>query len=95
MYTPPPLSVPIVSILIGYGINILILAMFVRAIASWFQMDERFAVIRFLARMTDPFIVPVRRVVGQIGFLDLSFLIAWFGLFIIRLLLLQSLPPGW
>ncbi|GLV58616.1 hypothetical protein KDH_54460 [Dictyobacter sp. S3.2.2.5] len=95
MYTPPPLPVPIASIVIGYGINILILAMFVRAIASWFQMDDRFAFIRFLSRMTDPFIVPVRRVVGQIGFLDLSFLIAWFGLFIVRLLLLQSLPPGW
>jgi len=95
MYTPPSLPVPIFSILIGYGINILILAMLVRAIASWFHMDERYAFIRFLARLTDPFIVPARRIVGQVGVFDLSFFVAWFGLFILQILLLQALPVNW
>lgn len=81
--------------LITYGIGFIILAMLIRAIASWFGIDERFAFIRFLARITDPFIDPIRRYVKPIAFLDLSFLIAWFMLSIVQILLLQALPIGW
>lgn len=95
MYTPPPLPVPIFSWLINYGISFLILAMLIRAIASMFRMDERYAFIRFLARLTDPFIEPARRVIGQTWVLDLSFLVTWFMLMIVQRLLLQALPFGW
>lgn len=77
------------------GIGLIIVAMVVRFIASWFQIDERFAFIRFLAYITDPFIVPVRRIVKPVWMIDLSFLIAWFLLGILQLLLLQALPAGW
>lgn len=80
---------------ISYGIDFIILAMLVRAIASWFGMGERFAFIRFLARMTDPFIDPVRRLVRPAGVFDLSFLVAWFMLLTMQILLIQALPPGW
>jgi YggT family protein len=92
MYTPP---VPIVSDLVQVVIGVLILAMLIRAIASWFNLDERYAFIRVLARVTDPFIMPIRRVIGQVWVLDLSFFVAWFLLFILESLLRQSLPPGW
>ncbi|GCE19392.1 YggT family protein [Dictyobacter kobayashii] len=97
MYTPPPLPFPIFSVLIKYGIGFLVLAMLVRAIASWFHIDERYAIIRFLARLTDPFIVPARRIVGRVGALnlDLSFFVTWFALIVIQTLLLQSMPYGW
>ncbi|MBV9229659.1 MAG: YggT family protein [Chloroflexi bacterium] len=95
MFAAPPLPFPIVSVLVRYGIGFLILAMFVRAIASWFRIDERYAIIRFLARLTDPFITPVRRVVRPVGVIDLSFFIAWFMLSTIQILLLQALPQGW
>jgi YggT family protein len=81
--------------LVAYGIGFLILAMLVRAIASWFRIDERFAIIRFLARVTDPFIQPTRRLVPPVGLLDFSFFITWFLLQTLQLLLLQSLPVGW
>jgi uncharacterized protein YggT (Ycf19 family) len=45
--------------------------------------------------VTDPFIEPLRRVVGQIGVLDFSFILAWFMLMTLEVLLLQSLPSGW
>ena len=89
----PP--VPIVSFLVKYGIGVLILAMLVRAIASWFRLDERYAFIRFLARITDPFIAPVRRIVRPVGVIDLSFIVAWFLLVVLQQLLLQALPLGW
>lgn len=81
--------------IIKYGIGLLIIALLVRVFASWFGADERFAFIRFLARITDPFIVPIRRIVRPVGVMDLSFLIAFFFLSTIELLLLQSLPGGW
>ena len=40
--------IPIVSWIISYGISFIILAMFIRAVASWFRIDERYAIIRFL-----------------------------------------------
>jgi YggT family protein len=92
---PDFLQLNILHITISYGIQILIFAMLVRVIASWLRIDERFAIIRFLAYITDPFIDPIRRVVRPVGVLDLSFLIAWFLLTTVRFLLLQSLPPNW
>ena len=87
--------IPIVSWVIYYGISFIILAMFVRAVASWFRIDERYAIIRFLARITDPFIDPVRRIVPPMGMFDMSFFIAWFMLRTLQVLLLQGLPAGW
>jgi len=87
--------IPIVSWIINYGITVIILAMLVRAIASWFRIDERYAIIRFLARITDPFIEPVRRIVPPMGFIDMAFIITWFLLSTMQILLLQGLPAGW
>ena len=96
MLTPAPLlPVPIVSWIVYYGITALIIAIFIRVIASWLNIDERVAFIRFLARITDPFIVPCRRIIGRVGVLDLSYLVATFLLITLRILLIQSLPLGW
>jgi len=84
----------IFAIIATYGIDALVIAMLIRVIASWFQFDERFAFIRFLARLTDPLIKPIRRIVRPAaGLFDFSFLIAWFMLITIQILLLQALPP--
>ena len=93
LYTPP---VPFVSFLVKYGIGVLILAMLVRAIASWFRLDERYAALQ-LANLVfgGPFITPVRRVVRPVGVIDLSFIVAWFLLLVLQQLLLQALPLGW
>ncbi len=81
--------------IVKYGIGLLIIALLIRVFASWFGADERFAFIRFLARITDPFILPIRRIVRPVGVMDMSFLIAFFFLSTIEILLLQSLPTGW
>ncbi len=89
------LPVPIVHWFVQFGIGFLILAMLVRAIASWFRIDERYAIIRFLARITDPFIAPIRRFVRPVWIIDVSWFVAWFLLITMQTLLLQALPPGW
>ena len=81
--------------IILYGTGAIIIAMLVRAVASWFRIDERYAFIRFLARLTDPFIVPIRRIIRPVGVIDIAFFIGWFLVATIQHLLLQALPPGW
>ena len=86
---------PIVYLFIYYGISFIILAMLVRVILSWFRMDERYAFIRFLAHLTDPFIDPVRRIVPPMGMFDMAFIISFFLLRTMQILLLQGLPQSW
>jgi YggT family protein len=81
--------------IIIYGIGILLIAMIIRMIASWVRIDERYAFIRVLAKITDPFITPIRRFVPPIGVLDISFILAFFLLITLQVLLAQALPPGW
>ncbi|HLG66198.1 MAG TPA: YggT family protein [Ktedonosporobacter sp.] len=95
MFVPSPLPFPIVSLTVRIVIGAIIIAMLIRAFASWFRIDERYAFIRFCAYMSDPFIRPLRRYVPPVGMIDLSFLIAWFMLGTLEVLLLQSLPLGW
>jgi YggT family protein len=90
-----PANHGILYAIILYGTGAIIIAMLVRAIASWFRIDERYAFIRFLARLTDPFIVPIRRIIRPIGVIDIAFFIGWFLVATIQTLLLQSLPNGW
>jgi YggT family protein len=92
----PIFPVPILTWIIAYGFGFLIVAMLIRMIASWFRIDESFAILRFLVHITDPFIQPCRRVMGNsVGVIDLGFLVTWFLLITLQILLLQSLPPGW
>ena len=87
--------IPIVNYIINYGIGFIILAMIVRAFVSWFRIDERYAIIRFLARITDPFIEPIRRIIPPIGMFDMAFIISFFMLRTLQILLVQGLPRGW
>ncbi len=89
------LQLNVIHTIVSLGIDIIIFAMLIRAIASWFGMDERFAFIRFLARVTDPFILPFRRIIKPIGMLDLSYFVAWFMLLTLQILITQALPAGW
>lgn len=94
MLSIPP-SHGIIYGIILYGIGALLLALFIRMIASWVQLDERYAFVRFLARITDPFITPIRRIVPPIGIFDVAFMVALFLLITLQILLVQALPTGW
>ena len=58
-----------------YFLYLLIAAMVVRALLSWFPISPRNQFVQFVSRITDPLIQPVRRVVPPLGMLDLSSMI--------------------
>jgi YggT family protein len=55
---------------------VLSLAIFVRAILSWFQMDPRSPLIQALDSITEPILEPIRRVMPRLGMIDFSPLVA-------------------
>lgn len=53
-------------------------AIFVRAILSWFNMDPRNPLVQMLSAVTEPILDPIRRIMPGLGGLDLSPLVAMF-----------------
>lgn len=75
-------------------IGLLIFLIFLRAIVGWLvQFDiintrNRFVgqILMMLERLTDPILNPISRLVPSIGGLDISPIIAWLALSVIRIL---------
>jgi len=68
-------------------ITIYLVVLAARAVLSWFPIrpDSPIApVARMLVVITEPVLEPLRRVIPPAGVIDLSFLVAFFGLSIIR-----------
>jgi YggT family protein len=65
---------------------VLTIAIFARAILSWFNMDPRSPLIQILDSITEPILEPIRRIMPRLGMIDLSPLIA--------ILLLQFVSAG-
>jgi len=63
--------------LVSDAIQLLTLIIIVRAVLSWFpNVDYRHPLIRFIIRVTDPILNPLRRVIPPLAGMDLSPLIA-------------------
>lgn len=58
-----------------------------RAICSWFDPGFRSSIGKVLYDLTEPIIAPIRQVVPPIGMLDLSILVAFVILYILRQLI--------
>jgi YggT family protein len=57
-------------------LQILILAIFARAIISWFPVDRRNPLVRVLDEITEPVLAPLRRVIPRIGMIDITPMVA-------------------
>ena len=64
-----------VSQVIAGVFTLLIVAIFIRAILSWFSIDPRNPLIEALNAITEPILEPIRRFMPRLG-IDLSPLIA-------------------
>ena len=73
------------SLIVEIVYRILIYALIVRVIASWFGLFRYSRWIRPAYILTDWIVEPLRRVVPPLGTMDVSPLVAWLGLYLIRL----------
>lgn len=70
--------------------DLLLLLLFIRVIFSWFNVRQG-PVAKFIFDATEIFLAPIRRLLPHTGMLDLSPLIAFFIIELIRSLLNQAL----
>lgn len=61
-----------------YGLlDIYSILIFIRIIFSWGMVSQRNRIMRFLLNVTDPLLVPLRRMIPPFGMLDLSPIVAF------------------
>lgn len=56
--------------------SVLSLAIFIRAILSWFNLDRGNPLIQVLDAITEPIIQPIRSIMPRLGMMDFSPLVA-------------------
>jgi YggT family protein len=71
--------------------SVLMIALFVRVIASWFGVSPYRPWMRLAMALTDWLIGPIRRLLPPVGMIDFSPLVAWLVLSLVRGLVLSYL----
>jgi YggT family protein len=72
-------------------LRVLMAAIFLRAILSWFQLDPRNPLITVLDQITEPILMPLRRIVPRLGMIDLTPMIAIFLLLFLSQVIEQGI----
>ncbi len=66
--------------------NVLIAAIFIRVIMSWFSPRPDNPIVVILYQITEPILGPLRRIIPRMGMFDFAPMAAIFLLYIIRIL---------
>jgi YggT family protein len=74
-------------ILLSWGFSVLRLALLVRVLSSWLPISPYSKWIRWSYTLTDWMIIPLRRLIPSIGMIDITPIVAWFGLSLLQRLL--------
>ena len=61
---------------VAFFLQIMVYAIFARAIISWFPLNPANFMVRFLSWITEPILAPFRRIIPRFGRMDLSPLVA-------------------
>jgi YggT family protein len=73
-----------IRILVSWAFSLVMLAIFVRVIASWFGVSEYRRWMRPLVLISDWIIQPIRRLLPSTGMIDFSPMVAWLVLWVAR-----------
>ncbi len=82
----------ILRTLVGWAFQLLIIALFVRVIASWLGGFRYARWLRPVYALTDWLVIPIQRHMPPFGMLDLSPLVAYLVLLVLRWAAFQVLP---
>ena len=63
----------------------------IRALISWVNPDPYNQIVQFLYRVTEPILIPIRRILPAMGGFDLSPIVALVGIMFIKSFLVQTL----
>lgn len=71
--------------------QVLIFAILIRALMSWFPIAPGSPLIRILDDVTEPILGPLRRVVPRLGMMDITPIVAMIGLQLLQQILISGL----
>ena len=71
--------------------TILIWLLIARIVCSWLPVDPYSAIVLFLVQVTDPILAPFRRLPLRVGMLDLTPLLAFASIYLVRNILVRIL----
>jgi YggT family protein len=71
------------------------LLIFIRIIFSWGQVSYANRVMRFLVSATDPLLLPLRRMIPPLGFMDISPIVAFILIWLFQGAIAVTLLRGW
>jgi YggT family protein len=81
----------ITRLALSWTFGVLYLALLIRVIASWVQLNPYRGIVRLATTLTDPLLLPIRSVLPTFGMIDLSPIAAYFLLRILESFLLRLL----
>ena len=73
----------IITTFISLLVNILVIAIFLRAIISWFRLKPDNPINVILVQVTEPILAPLRRVVPSLGMFDIT---PWIAMILLQFL---------
>jgi YggT family protein len=71
-----------VAAIFSLFLYLLIIAVVLRSLMSWFPVDRNNPAARLLVQVTEPLLEPVRRFMPRIGIIDISAMVVIFVLFL-------------
>lgn len=69
---------------LAFIIDVYIFILFARAISSWIRVDRYHPVVVFLHNATEPLLAPLRKIIPPLGMIDISILVLFIGLRVLR-----------
>ena len=71
------------------------LLIFIRIIFSWGMVSYANPIMRFLVNVTDPLLVPLRRMIPPLGMIDISPIVAFIIIWLFQAAIAGTLLNGW
>lgn len=71
--------------------NLLIIALFIRILLSWFRISEDNFFVQILFNITNPILLPFQKIIPPVGMIDFSPIAAFIALEIVRELLIFAI----
>ena len=79
-----------VARLVDIALTVYLWLIIIRAVLSWVNPDPYNPIVQFLYQITEPVLEPIRKLVPPLGgMIDISMLIAFFGIMILQQILVS------
>ena len=81
----------ILRLLVSLTFSVLQMALLIRVISSWFRISPYSPWIRWTFTLTEPILAPLRRVIPNLGMIDITPIVAYFLLSLLSSVILSSI----